>query len=86
MTRVVLPSGLASSLVECHARTPLYDEQGLVVGFFEPAISRDKELYEWLAKEVTTVELEEADREGGGITTAELFAKLKALAKEREGT
>jgi hypothetical protein len=84
MTKVVLPSSVASDLFACTTRTPLCDEDGVVIGFFEPAISHDKELYDWLAKEVTTEELEEAARDGGGITTAELFAKLEALAKAKD--
>ena len=81
MTRVVLPTSVASDLISCTSRTPLMDENGAVVGFFEPAISRDPELYAWLAKEVTTEELEKAARDGGSISTEQLLAKLHAMDK-----
>jgi len=83
MTRVVLPGELASSLFGCKSRTPLCNEEGVVIGFFEPAISQDGQLYEWLSKEVPTQELDEAARDGGNATTAEVFARLEVIDKSQ---
>ena len=81
MTSVVLPRDLASNLFACKSRTPLCNQDGMVIGFFEPAISTDKELYQWLAKEVTTKELDDAARDKGNATTSEVLARLHVLAK-----
>jgi hypothetical protein len=79
MRKVVVSRELFSELLRCRGRSEICSPEGVVLGVFESRISDDLELYRWLANEVSSEELEQASRDGGGITTEELMAKLAAI-------
>jgi hypothetical protein len=79
MRRIKVSATVFDELLRCRGRTEICSPDGVVLGIFESRISDDHELYRWVADEVTTEELDEASRDGGGITTAELMAKLAAI-------
>jgi len=76
MARVIIDESLRTKLNGLSAEVEFCDESGRTLGRFLPEELFMKMLYAWLNSQVTDEELDEADREPGGRTLAEIWKSL----------
>jgi hypothetical protein len=84
MARLTLDPDTLAKLGGLRERAELCDESGQTLGFFQPAPTRDRELYKTIEIPVSEGELQRREQEiatGKGFTTAEVLAHLKSLEK-----
>lgn len=80
MTKLTVPDPVAETFAALHEEVVVYNEEGLPLGFFRPAISTDPKDYDLARSRISDAELERrAAERAGGITTAELLAKLAVI-------
>ena len=80
MEKVILGGALRSQLDDFSREVEFCDEKGSTLGYFLPTQLRDKLCSEWAKTRFTDKELDDAERQSGGKTTAELLEWLKTLS------
>lgn len=75
MERLIVDPSLRDRLAGLDSDLELCDEQGRTLGYFTPAAG-DQRPYDWAKAQFTDEELDQARREPGGRTTAEVLARL----------
>ena len=84
MTRITVDAATAAKLNGLGEFLELYDEAGNLLGHFEPN-ENSPALCEWLRNldhGLTKEEVERRIKEGGGITTEQLLARLRVRSRE----
>ena len=76
MARVIVDEFLRTKLNGLNAEVEFCDESGRTLCHFVPEEMFMKMAYAWLNCQVTDAELDEADREPGGQTLAEIWKSL----------
>jgi hypothetical protein len=76
MNRVVVDTAVRSRLDNLNSAMELCDESGVTLGYFVPASSRQRVLYQQIQESVTDEELQRAFEEPGEYTIDEVLADL----------
>jgi hypothetical protein len=76
MRKLTLDSQLRGLLNGLDEQIEVCDETGKIVGYFVPEADYRQFVYAWLNAQVTDEELEQAAREPGGRTLAEIWKSL----------
>ena len=79
MTTVIIDKDLREKLQDLEHEVKFCDESGRTVGRYLPEAEYTKLLYERARNMFSDEELEKAAREPGGISTAQLLARLEQL-------
>ena len=79
MTRVIADEGLKARLKDFSESLEICDESGHVLGYFQPVMIHDREIYDWAKKEFTEEELELARQSTEWYTTEEVLEHLRSL-------
>jgi hypothetical protein len=79
MVKVTVGGELAETFAGVGSEVLVCNEQGMALGFFRPAISQDRRDYERVWQQISVEEMRRRAQEKGGITTAELMAKLAKI-------
>ncbi len=79
MTKVIVDAALRSRLHNLDSALELCDEDGRTLGHFVPAPEDLRWAYDWARTAFTEDEIERAQQEEGGRTTAEVLERLRRL-------
>lgn len=82
MDKFTLPGDLAGQFAEFPGPVEICDDAGFTLGYFQPALKTEppeSPHYALLEAQFSPEELERRRQETGGISTAELLAKLRSL-------
>jgi hypothetical protein len=79
MTKVICDEAMRAKLDHGDEQVEVCDESGRTLGYFLPASTYERAAYEWANAEITDEELDRAEHEPGGYTTAEVLEYLKGL-------
>ena len=88
MDTIVLDQALREKLRNLDRDIEVRDEAGRTVGYFLPHDVYLQLVYAWAKAEVSDEELEEARREideHGGVATADILARLRAIRPPQGG-
>jgi hypothetical protein len=77
MQKITLGKEGRIALDDLKEKVEICDEAGKTVGYFLPAESYRRLIYDWAKAQVTDEELEAARREPGGSPLAEFLAELE---------
>ena len=78
MVRLTVDRDTRSKLRDLRERLQLCDENGRVLGYFQPVV--DPSLYEGVDSMVSQEELNRRSKEGGGRPLADILADLEGRA------
>jgi hypothetical protein len=76
MEKVIIDPSLRSQLEEIQIQVELCDDAGHTLGYFVPARTDLRWAYTWARTAITEEELEQARRQPGARTTAEVLERL----------
>jgi hypothetical protein len=79
MNKLVLDPTLGSQLNAVNGEVELCDQTGRTLGYFLPAQMRNRILYDWAKAQFTDEELDRAEQQTGGMTTAQMLEWLNTL-------
>jgi hypothetical protein len=79
MTRVVADQELRSKLHGLDSHVEVHDESGRPLGHYLPEADYHELLYAWARSLFTDEQIQKARAEPGGLTTAEVLARLRGL-------
>jgi hypothetical protein len=88
MGKVILDAELRKKFNDGREVVEVYDESGQVVGHYLPHDEYARMVYAMEWAETTPEELEAARRdirENGGVTTADILARLETIRQQRDG-
>lgn len=85
-TRVMVERETAFQLLNCGERTELCDSRGVVLGTFQPTVSKNPDDYAWLRAQVSDDEIARRTAKVDGRTTVEVYSNLLKLASEKLGS
>jgi hypothetical protein len=80
MIKVVIDQATLAKLHDLREHIEVCDEAGITLGYFQPAPSRDRSLYEGVEPPISEEELQLRERELGGRTLAEILDDLEKMA------
>lgn len=84
-TRVMVEPETAVQLLDCGDKAELCDSRGVVLGTFQPTVSKNPDDYAWLRTQVSDEEIAKRTEKAGGRTTVEVYSQLLKLASEKLG-
>ena len=84
-TRVMVEPETAVQLLDCGEKAELCDSRGVVLGTFQPTVSKDPADYAWLRAQVSDEEIAKRIEKADGRTTVEVYSQLLKLASEKLG-
>ena len=84
-TCVMVEPETAVQLLDCGEKAELCDSRGVVLGTFQPTVSKDPADYAWLRAQVSDEEIAKRIEKADGRTTVEVYSQLLKLASEKLG-
>lgn len=76
MVKLTIDKSLRQQLDVLNEEAQLCDETGRTIGYYLPESLRNRMIYDWAKAQVSDSELDEARKEPGGSSLAEIWKRL----------